>query len=82
LIVFDVKTPMPFRGVRDIINSILPPDLPRIYSTARIDHAHIFAEIIPLLTPNEGIAIDEEDDTAAVAAFFKKIGATQCWYGN
>ncbi|GEO11702.1 hypothetical protein [Segetibacter aerophilus] len=82
IIIFDVKTSEPFKGVRDIINSTLPKDLPRIYSTAKIDKAHIFAEIVPLLNECEGIAIDEEDDPAEVAAFFKKIGATQCWYGN
>jgi hypothetical protein len=82
VIVFDVKTAGLFKGVRDIINSTLPPDLPRIYSTAKIEMAHIFAEVVPLLEPHEGIAVDEEDNPAEVAAFFRKIGATQCWYGN
>jgi hypothetical protein len=82
VIVFDVKSAEPFKEVRDIINEHLPSGLPHIYSTAKIDKAHIFADIVPLLNANEAIAIDEEDDPKEVAAFFNSIGATQCWYGN
>lgn len=82
IIVFDVKSDEPFAGVRQIINEHLPTELPHIYSTAKIENAHIFLEIVPLLKPNEGIAIDEEDDPKKVAVFFRSINATQCWYGN
>lgn len=82
IIVFDIKTPQSIKGLRDIINDTLPPGLPHVYSTAKLAKAHIFTEITPLLTTNEVIAIDEEDDPLEVAAFFKKIGATQCWYAN
>jgi len=82
LIVFDVKTPLPIGRVRDMINDYLPPELPRIYSTAKIAKAHIFQEIVNSLAPNEGVSIDEEDDPHGVAKFFGDIGATQCWYGN
>jgi hypothetical protein len=82
VIVFDTKTPNPFSGVREIINMHLPPGLPHIYSTAKLENAHIFTEIVPLLTEKEGIAVDEEDDPKEVAAFFERIGAQQCWYGN
>jgi hypothetical protein len=82
IIIFDVKTPKPFTGVREIINNHLPPDLSRIYTTATICKAHIFSEIVPWLKPNEGIAIDEEDDPKKVATFFNSIGAKQCWYAN
>ena len=82
LIVFDIKTPEPIKGVRDTIRKILRHDLRVVYSTAKIRKAHIFTDIVPLLTEHEVIAIDEEDNPKEVAAFFKKIGATQCWYGN
>lgn len=82
VIVFDTKTAEPFAGVREIINQYLPAGLCHIYSMAKIEKAHIFAEIVPLLTAYEGIAVDEEDDPKEVADFFKSIGATQCWYGN
>jgi hypothetical protein len=82
VIVFDIKSAEPITGLRDIINNHLPPGLPHIYSVANLDKAHIFAEIVPLLTSLEAIAVDEEDDPTEVAAFFKKIGALQCWYGN
>lgn len=82
VIVFDIKTPNSIREVRNVINEKLPASLHRVYSTAKIDKAYIFEEIVPLLNKNEVIAIDEEDEPGEVAAFFKKIGATQCWYGN
>jgi hypothetical protein len=82
LIVFDVKTPLPITGVRDMINDYLPREIPRVYSTAKIEKAHIFKEIVNSLGPLEGISIDEEDDPHDVAKFFADIGATQCWYGN
>lgn len=82
VIIFDIKTPEPFAGVRETINKLLPPDLSRIYSTATISRAHIFKDIVSLLTPVEGIAIDEEDDPKKVEAFFNSIGARQSWYGN
>lgn len=82
LVLFDIKTPEPIQSVRDTIQKILRPGLSVVYSTAKISGAHIFTDIVPLLTPNEVIAIDEENDPKEVAAFFKKIGATQCWYGN
>jgi hypothetical protein len=82
LIVFDIKSPQPFKGVRDLIQQILRPGLRVVYSTAKISKAHIFTDIVPLLTTNEVIAIDEEDDPKEVAEFFRKIGASQCWYGN
>lgn len=82
LIVFDIKSAEPIKELRDIINDHLPKGLSRLYSTATIDKAHIFSDIVSLLHRNEVIAIDEEDDPKEVAAFFQKIGATQCWYGN
>lgn len=82
LIVFDIKTPEPIKGVRDLIQKMLRPGFHVVYSTAKISKAHIFTDIVPLLKDNEVIAIDEEDDPKAVASFFKKIGGTQCWYGN
>lgn len=82
VIIFDTKTAEPFAGVRDLINQHLPAGLSHLYSMAKIKTAHIFAEIVPMLTPYEGIAVDEEDDPKEVAEFFKTIGATQCWYGN
>lgn len=82
VIIFDIKSAEPIAGVRDIINTHLPAGLPHIYSTAKLDKAPIFTAIVPLLTENEGIAIDEEDDPIKVAEFFREIGATQCWYGN
>lgn len=82
IIIFDVKSAEPFVEVRELINELLPSSLPRIYSTAKIEDAHIFSAIVPLLQSHEGIAIDEEDDPKKVAAFFRTIGANQCWYGN
>lgn len=82
IIIFDVKSTVPFAAVREIINSHLPAGLPHVYSTAKLEAAKIFLEIVPLLTPFEGIAVDEEDDPKKVAAFFQSIGATQCCYGN
>ena len=82
LIIFDIKTPGPFAGTREIINKLLPHNLPRIYSTSSISKAYIFKDVVSLLTSIEGIAIDEEDDPKQVGAFFESIGASQCWYGN
>lgn len=82
LIIFDIKSEVPLVAIRDVINNTLPPDLCRIYSTAKIEKAHIFSGIVSSLLKNEGIAVDEEDDPTEVASFFTKIGATQCWYGN
>lgn len=82
IIVFDIKSAESIKEIRDLINEKLPAGLPHVYSTAKLEKAHIFSEIVPLLTAKEVIAIDEEDDPGEVAAFFKKIHATQCWYGN
>jgi len=82
LIVFDVKSPLAIGSVRYMINDYLPPEIPRVYSTAKIEKAHIFKEIVNSLSQLEGISIDEEDDPHEVAKFFRDIGATQCWYGN
>jgi len=82
LIIFDIKCAEPIGGLREIINEHLPSGLPHIYSTAKINKAHIFSDIVPLLKANEGIAVDEEDDPKKVAAFFRHIGANQCWYAN
>ena len=82
VIIFDIKSAEPIKDIRELINLYLPTDLPHIYSTASLEKAHILAEIVPLLQQHEGIAIDEEDDPTEVAAYFEKIGAKQCWYGN
>lgn len=82
LIVFDIKKDENFQALREIINANLPVDLPRLYSVASLDMAHIFIEISPDLRPYEAIAVDEEDNPQEVATFFTKIGAKQCWYGN
>jgi hypothetical protein len=82
VIIFDIKSEASIVEVRDVINENLPAGLPRIYSTAKIAKGHIFQPIVPGLASHEGIAIDEEDNPEEVAAFYKDIGATQCWYGN
>ena len=82
LIIFDIKSAEPLTGLRDVINNHLPAGLPHVYSVANLEKAHIFSAIVPLLNATEAIAVDEEDNPEEVAAFFKQIGATQCWYGN
>lgn len=82
VIIFDIKSAVSIVGLRDNINAKLPSDLPRIYSTAKLEDAHIFTDIVSSLTSYEAISIDEEDDPEKVADFYVNIGATQCWYGN
>lgn len=82
LIIFDTKQAEPYAGVRELINRHLPSDLPRVYSVAALDMAHIFRDVVGNLSQFEAISIDEEDDPEEVAAFFNDIGTTQCWYGN
>lgn len=82
LIVFDIKSSESIIGLRQMINDHLPPDLPRLYSTSSIDKGQIFCQIVSSLHHREVIAIDEEDNPKEVADFFRKMGATQCWYAN
>lgn len=82
LVVFDIKSQSSFTAARTIINALLPKGLPRLYSTPKIAKASIFLEFIPNLKPFEILGIDQEDNPAKVAAFFKQHGVSTFWYGN
>lgn len=82
VLVFDIKTAEPLAPLRQIINAHLPEDLAHVYSVAKLEMAHVFRAIAPLLTHLEAIAVDEEDSPEEVASFFESIPTRRCWYAN
>lgn len=88
LITFDSKpdTATPDYGyeilmaIRKYLTHDLP--IPFLISVSPFSHVGIFDRIRDILSPREGLMIDEENDAGSVATFFDKSGVANRSYGN
>jgi glycerophosphoryl diester phosphodiesterase len=73
------------RRVRDLVREVLtsgPNPINVLYSISDYDKRAALAPIMNDLRPNEGVAIDENDEPAEVEAHFSRLGVANVWYGD
>jgi hypothetical protein len=87
LIIFDNKSAVDFKthGYQkflDAVRAALPNDLNLLFSTGSYDERDDLELIYKQLRPNEGVAIDQDNDPRRVQDYFNQSGVSHFWYGN